>query len=130
MFLLSLAWWFDRVPKQDPTALKMYFIVFLALVIIGAVVRMLSKRRLKDRFALEIASRTATLLVIMGILGLGYWFLAFERIPFLSSRFWLLVWLIGALIWLWSILKFAYKTVPKERDRLNKRKDQKKYFEK
>ncbi len=130
MNLISLSWWFDRGPNQDPTTLKIYFIAFLAMIIVGAVVRMLSKRRLKDRFALEIARRTATLMVTMGVLGIGYWFFAFERIPFLSSRFWLIVWLITGLIWLHSILKFAYKKVPKERERLNQRKDQRKYFEK
>ncbi len=121
-FLSIVHFWFDRFPNQDPTTVKIYFVVFLGLIIAGAGIRMVTKRTQKDRFAREIAHRIASLCVVMGAFGLLYWFMAFQRIVFLSSRFWLLALLVGAAIWATNIIRYATKTVPKERERLSTRK--------
>lgn len=125
----SLAWWFGTIPLYSATTLRLYFIVFLSLIIVGALVRMVSKRRLKDRFQLEITKRLASLLVVIGVLGMWYWFVAGQQIPFLSARFWLPVLVLLTLWWLYKIFVFAKKDVPKERERLHQTKDDKKYFE-
>lgn len=128
MLFLTLNFWFDRVPNQDPVTLKVYFVLFLSLVIIGAVVRLVTKRSQKDRYAREVSRRLATFFVVMGVLGLIYWFFAFERLPFLSSRFWLPGWLIGALYWVYAIVHYATRTAPKERERLHAHGEDRKYL--
>lgn len=126
---LSFSWWFGVIPLYESVTLRVYFAVFLSLMIIGAVVRMVSKRRLQDRFHIEVARRVATLCVIMGFLGVWYWFAAYQQLPFLSARFWLPVWGMGTLIWVWSIVHYATKTVPSERERLAKGVEDAKYFQ-
>ncbi|MBI2476708.1 hypothetical protein HYV72_00890 [Candidatus Uhrbacteria bacterium] len=125
---LTLSFWFDRFPDQNPITLNVYFAVFLGIVIVGAGIRMVTKRSQRDRFAREVARRVATLCVVMGLLGVVYWFVAFERIPFFSSRFWLVVWVIGFIVWLVGVIRHATRVVPKERERLQQQLEQKKYL--
>ena len=121
-FLSIVQFWFDRFPNQDPTTVKIYFVLFLGLIIAGAGIRMVTKRTQKDRFTREITHRIASLCVVIGVFGLMYWFFAFQKIVFLSSRFWLLVILLGVAVWAANIIRYATKTVPKERERLRARK--------
>ena len=128
MDLLSLKWWFGVIPVYDASTLRIFFIVFLSIVIVGAVVRMISKRNFRDRYALEVTRRVATMLVVMGVLGLWYWFVSGQMIPFMSAHFWLVVWVLGILYWTYTILRYALRTVPKEKERTQQCKDKKKYM--
>jgi hypothetical protein len=129
-FLSIVQFWFDRFPNQDPTTVKIYFVLFLGLIIAGAGIRMVTKKSQKDRFAREISHRIASLCVVIGAFGLLYWFVAFQKIVFLSSRFWLIVLLGGVIIWARNIIKYATKVVPKERERLSGRKKDRDYMPK
>lgn len=113
----------------EAMTLRLYFAVFLTLMIIGAVVRMVSRRRLQDRFHVEVARRVATLCVIMGFLGVWYWFAAYQQLPFLSARFWLPLWCVGVLIWVYTIVRYGVREVPAERERLHKSAEESKYFQ-
>ena len=126
---LSFTWWFGTIPLYETTTLRIYFAGFLSLMIVGAVVRMVSRRRLQDRFHMEVARRVATLCVIMGFLGVWYWFAAYQQLPFLSARFWVPVWAMGAVIWVLTILRYAFKVVPRERERLHQNAEDEKYFQ-
>lgn len=116
MELLSLKWWSDLVPLWSATTLRAFFIVFLSLMVIGAVIRMVSRKRIKDRLQLETVRRIATLFVVMGLLGVWYWFVSVQQVPFLSARFWLILWVLGVIWWIWSILRFTRKKVPAMRE--------------
>ena len=129
MDLLSLSWWFNTNPLYSALTLRLFFIVSLSLVILGAVVRMVSKKRIKDALQLEVLRRIATLLVVMGSFGVWYWFVAFQQIPFLSARFWTIVWVICVVAWLLSILRYVKKTVPAQREKRLAAKEQDKYMQ-
>ncbi|MBT6253983.1 hypothetical protein HOI83_02010 [Candidatus Uhrbacteria bacterium] len=129
MDLLSLSWWFNTIPLYSALTLRLFFIVSLSLVILGAVVRMVSKKRIKDALQLEVLRRIATLLVVMGSFGVWYWFVAFQQIPFLSARFWTIVWVICVVAWLLSILRYVKKTVPAQREKRLAAKEQDKYMQ-
>src|SRR3989338_8641951 len=109
MSILTLTFWFDRAPQQEPVRLKLYFILFLAAVIVGAIVRLVTRRQAQDKFGKEIGRRVAVMLVVMGVLGLLYWFAAWQGVPFLSSRFWLLLWDLGFLYWLVVSIRYGVK---------------------
>ncbi|HBU28067.1 TPA: hypothetical protein DEB00_03050 [Candidatus Uhrbacteria bacterium] len=125
----SFVWWFGTIPLYNATTLRLYFIGFLSLIIVGALVRMVSKRRLTDHYQIEITKRLASLFVVMGVVGLWYWFVAGQQVPFLSARFWLPVIGIVTLWWLWTIVRFARKDVPVARVQMHELKDETKYFE-
>ena len=128
MDFLTASFWFRLVPRWNGVTLRVFFIVFIVFVLFGALVRMISKKRIQDRFTLEVVRRVAVLFVTTGILGVAYWFFAWQQIPLFASRFWLLVGLAGVLWYAWEIWKFAKKTVPAERERLHQNKEQRKYF--
>ncbi|MEK7529538.1 MAG: hypothetical protein AAB570_01305 [Patescibacteria group bacterium] len=130
MSFFTLTFWFDRVPHLEPATLKLYFILFLAAVIVGATVRWVTRRKAADKFGKEIGRRVAVMLVVMGVLGLLYWFAGWQRVPFLSSRFWLILWDAGLLYWLVVTVRYAVKIVPQERERLHQVKANRQYFKK
>ena len=130
MSILTLTFWFDRAPQQEPVTLKLYFILFLAAVIVGAIVRLVTRRQAQDKFGKEIGRRVAVMLVVMGVLGVLYWFAAWQHVPFLSSRFWLLLWDLGFLYWIIASIRYGVKVVPKERARLHQATTNRKYFKK
>jgi len=92
-------------------------------------VRMVSRRQLQDRFQVEIAKKFASMLVVMGIVGLWYWFVAGQQIPFLSARFWLPLIVVAILVWILAIVRYVRKDVPAARAQVHSTKDDKKYFE-
>jgi len=130
MRLLTSKFWLEMIPIYHANTLRVLFIAFLSMMIIGALIRMLSKRRMKDKLKLEAARRIATLFVTMGVFGLWYWFVAFEQISFLSSRFWLILWLAGGLIWIVSIIKFIRVKAPDIDEEKKAREEKEKYFQK
>jgi hypothetical protein len=50
----------------------------------------------------------------MGILGFVVLFFFYEGVPFLSARFWLLVWFIGLIAWKVYILIYLFRKIPQE----------------
>lgn len=129
MDMFSFSWWFGTIPLYTGQTLRLFFLVFLTMIILGSIVRMVSKRRLADRFQIEVAKRSASLLVVSGILGLWYWFVASQQIPFLSARFWLPLLAILFIWWAVRIVRYARVTVPAERERLQKTKEVDKYMQ-
>lgn len=119
MDLLSLSWWFNTIPLYGALTLRLFFIVSLSIMILGAFVRMLSKKRISDALQLEAIRRIATLLVVLGLFGVWYWFVAFQQIPFLSARFWFIVWVVWGLVWLCYIVRYIRKTIPEIREKKN-----------
>ncbi|MFA6306538.1 MAG: hypothetical protein WCV70_01445 [Patescibacteria group bacterium] len=61
------------------------------------------------------------------IIGLLLTFFNYEMVPFLSSRFWFLLWAISMLTWLFFIFRIIMK-IPGKRAQLEKEKEFKKYI--
>ena len=61
------------------------------------------------------------------IIGLILFFFAYELLPFLSMRFWFLLWWIGMAIWLGFILRIV-KEIPKIKEQRIKEDEFKKYI--
>ena len=127
--LFDLSFWFSRFP-QPLTAVyeKVFFIIFVAVLVAGVVVRIISNQRERDRYAELIYHKIATLLITMGILGLVWFFFTYEQIPLLGGRFWFLFWVLGTAGWAAGIAIYAYKTVPRLRIEEHQRKEKMKYF--
>jgi len=107
---------------------KVFFVIFVAFLIGGAVVRIVVNHKERDRYVEAIIGRIANLLISMGALGLVWFFFTFEQIPLLGSRFWFLVWLLGLVVWAVYIAIFAYRKVPELRQADHDRKERMKYF--
>ena len=60
-------------------------------------------------------------------LGLLLIFFNYEMVPFLSARFWLLLWAVSMLVWIFFIYRIVIK-IPEKRERLEKEKEFKRYI--
>lgn len=103
-----------------------FLVVFTVMAIVGVVVKIYGVKAGLDKFVRRAVERAGNLLLTMGLIGLLIYFFTFEHVPILSMRLWLLVWLLSALAWVWSIARYVRVDIPAkrelmaERERLNK----------
>ncbi len=107
--LYDLNYWFTIRPDEMSLAFLIGFLVFFVLVFLGTFAMVVYKKKNKDvlskpqrKLYEKIQSACAT----MGVLGLLWLFFAYERVPFLSARFWVLVWLLSVGLWIYVISRY------------------------
>ncbi|MEK7105455.1 MAG: hypothetical protein AAB865_02120 [Patescibacteria group bacterium] len=129
--LFRPAFWFNANPAPLSTAgERTLFIVFAVFLVLGAIIRMVATHRSEDRHVTEVFSRIGRLGVTMGLLGLLAFFFMFENVPLLGARFWLLVWGVGLIVWIVTIVRYIVKVVPAERAEELARQEREKYLPK
>ncbi|MBP9869053.1 hypothetical protein KBC59_00635 [Patescibacteria group bacterium] len=124
---LTLPFWFNPAPPPFlPLVDRLLLVLFVGFVVIGVLAHLARLRGGLEKMTRRAISRAGTLLITMGLFGLLLWAFLYERVSYLSMRFWYLVWL-GILIWwVYSIYKFVFIEIPqkqdqqKERDAINK----------
>lgn len=128
--LIKPSFWFELQPDAlTPSSEQMLFIFFGALVILGAITRILARHRRKDdKHLVAMYKKVGQMLLTMGILGLTIFFFAFERLYFIGARFWFLLWGIGLIVWIVQIVRFAKVTVPAKRQAQLKGREQERYM--
>ncbi len=127
--LVRSDFWFASHPTSLTSSNSRGLLLFFTLLlVVGAIVRLASRRRLTDRYVRETYARIGRMLSTMGFLGLVWLFFAVEQVTFLQTRYWMLVWLIGLIIWAASIWKYAKRTVPAERERHHQNQERMKYL--
>ncbi|MDO8490096.1 MAG: hypothetical protein Q7S47_01615 [bacterium] len=127
--LFSLFYWLSLEPQvlslRGTIILTSFFGFFILLKILG---KMLYIRYKKDLSAPEknFLAKIESMLLTMGFAGLAWVFFAYEGLPFLSARFWFLVWGVSFVIWGYLLLRTALVQLPvqmaaiKEKERFNK----------
>lgn len=127
MNLLSINFWFQMQPDMFiPWVGMTFLVVFTVMAIVGVVAKIYGVKAGLDKFVRRAVERAGNLLLTMGLIGLLIYFFTFEHVPILSMRLWLLVWLLSALAWVWSIARYVRVDIPAkrelmaERERLNK----------
>jgi len=129
--LIHPSFWLNTNPAPLATdAERVLFFVFAVILILGAIIRLVATRRKEDRHVTETFSRLGNSAVTMGFLGLLLFFFSFEGIPLLGARFWFLLWALGFLIWIATIVRYVFKVVPVERKAELERQEREKYMPK
>lgn len=130
MEFLQPSFWFTLQPPIVTEGIgRAFLILFLATFILGIVLRLRARRTKKDdRFAWQINSRAASLLITMGFIGLILSFFGYERIRFLGARFWYPVWILITAVWAYYLWRFAKKTVPKMKESQKEKREREKYL--
>lgn len=127
--LIDWHFWFDLTPTRMASTFEAgFFAIFAFMIIAGAVVRMVVRNASYDKYRGQFLKRIAGIATSTGIVGLVWFFLTFEEIQFFGSRFWFLVILIGAVISVIRVLRFAKKDVPVLQHREQSRADVNKYL--
>lgn len=114
--LFSLSFWFTLQQNAlSPGFARGFFILFALVVIVGAVIRLISRQKKDDRYVKRLYRKAAALAITMGLLGLLWLFFAFEEVYLFGARFWFLIWLVGLGTWIGFTLQFAQKRIPELR---------------
>ncbi len=120
---------FDRYPAEIHL-LTLYVIlgIFIFFFLVGLLFAILASKKEGDKIMAKFFAKTANWGLWSGVIGLFITFLRYERAPYIGMRFWTLAWLIFNIIWLFFVLKYLIKDVPKLKAEREKRKEFEKYL--
>lgn len=120
------AYLFDLRPYTTPGTIKSMLIFFAIMIAIGLAAKIFQTAKKLEKFQSKMLEKIISFFIVLGAVGLGLAWLRYERVQILSGRFWLVVWLIIAALWLYPILKYWIKIAPEAK----KRSEEKKLFTK
>ncbi len=107
--LYDLNYWFTLRPDEMSLAFLIGFLVFFVLVFLGTFAMIVYKKKKKivlSKPQRKLYEKIQSACATMGLLGLLWLFFAYERVPFLSARFWVLVWLLSGGLWIYVISRY------------------------
>lgn len=123
--LLTLKYWLDLRPEPlINLAQKTFISIIIALIILTIITAFLKN---KNSLYRGILKKLYGFCLANSIIGIIFFFLNYELIPFLSARIWLVLWLVIMLGWLIFILK-RLKNIPETKKQLAKDQELKKYI--
>ncbi len=131
--LYDFHYWFSSRPfPLSNRGVYILLFIFVGMIVADIVLRIIARKKRKTRDVLtkRIVSRVCICLETMSIFGLILLFFAFEGIPLLGARYFLLVWGIGLLVWVLSIAHESYVRNPAKRAAAIKKGEFSKYFKK
>lgn len=124
--LFTLKMWFNMQPGIL-TRGAMIAIIGLLVVLFAATVFFVLLKNKKRNLYNRIWQKLYFFSISNFIIGLILFFFAYELLPFLSMRFWFLLWWTGMAIWLGFILRIV-KEIPKIKEQRIKEDEFKKYI--
>ena len=125
--LFSFKFWFNLRPGSLSPAVLKYFFIFIIILIILCFVFWLLKSRDKKSLYNKIWQKLYSFSFTNLIIGLFFLFFVYELIPFLSARFWFIIWGLSMIVWLSFISQILTK-IPKHKKEREKEKEFKKYI--
>jgi len=123
---LSLGFWLNLRPGSLEPIYQKYFIGFILFLFIITFVFWLAKFRKKNLYT-AFRKKLYSFSLINAFIGLVLLFFNYELIPFLSARFWFLLWAAGIIVWLFFIFKIL-AIIPKQKKLLKEEREYKKYI--
>lgn len=125
--LLSLKFWFNLRPEPTTSITQKYFLFFMGLQILIYLIFLLIKRKYPKSLYRKIFSNFSSLFLTSIIIGAFLLFFTYEGVPFLSARFWFLVWFTAIAVWLSFIVRNFLK-IPKIKEQLKAEKQYRQYI--
>lgn len=101
-------------------------VLFSLMAVAGLVIKVYAIKSNLEKYKKRAVHKIGSLFLTMGVVGLLLYFFTYERLPVLSMRIWLIVWLGMIGLWIWSIYKFIKLEIPRvealrqEREKLEK----------
>lgn len=124
---LTLNFWFDLRPSAFMAASLKILLGFILLLIVLAIIAAIGKKRWVKSLYSTFWSSLYNFFLTNAVIGLILTFFNYEMVPFLSARFWLLLWVICMAVWLVYIYKIIIK-IPQKKVLLEKERQFKKYI--
>jgi len=127
--ILTFNYWFNLSPGPFlPLALKILYIFFGLILIIGIASKFVSKKHKNYPPLRNIYQKFYYYLTSMAVFGLILVFLRQQNVYFLSAPFWFIIWLVSALLWLFFIIRYITVKVPKVKEEIELKKEMDKYL--
>lgn len=129
--LFSPSYWLTL----DPPAVwdgagRSLIVVFVGMLVASVVVRRMKLPQAKDRHEAGLYRRVSGMLSVMAVVGIVLFFFSFEQIRLLGARPLYLVWIVGLVIWIAVIVRYAKRDIPGARQREQDRLARDKYLPK
>jgi amino acid transporter len=109
-----------------PIFQKVFFASLAALAAAAVILYFIKKRNEKNLYN-NFWNSLYNFCLTNFIIGIIIYFFNFESAPFLSARFWFLIWGAEMVVWLFFIIRLFLK-IPERKERLEKDKEFKKYI--
>lgn len=103
------------------------FFAFLVILAAGAIIFYFIKKRNEKNLYNNFWGSLYNLCLTNFIIGMIIYFFNFEGAPFLSARFWFLIWGAEIAVWLFFIIRLFLK-IPEKKEQLEKDKKFRKYI--
>ncbi len=126
MNFFTLHYWFNMRPNNFLPIANKSIIGFLVFLVILFFIFSLLKSR-KNNIYVKIWQKLYNFCLTNFFIGIILLFFCYELVPFLSSRFWFLIWGVGMIFWLYIIYK-NLKEIPKLKEKRAKEQEYKKYI--
>lgn len=128
--LLTLSFWFKLAGEPLLPVLYYGFVVFFGLLVLASIVCGVISKKEKRNYILRFGAKyLKNWFLASGLTGFLFLFFNYERVIFLSSRFWYLIWFLAYGLWLIFILK-KIKKLPEKESSLRKQTQFEKYLPK
>jgi hypothetical protein len=125
--LLTFQYWLDLRPASFNGWPLKIILGFIVLLLILTVICSLGKKKWAKSLYAAFWGRAYFFFLTNVIIGLVLIFFNYEMVPFLSARFWFLLWGVSIIIWLVGIYKIIIK-IPQKKAQAEKEKEFKKYI--
>ena len=122
----SLKYWFDLRPEALANTGQRYFLSFIIVLLGLTITSGILKAKQKSLYN-KIWKKFNSFFLTNFIISLLLLFFTYEMVPFLSARFWFLLWGLSILVWIFFIGKEFIK-IPKIKQEIEKEKEYKKYI--
>ncbi len=127
--LMSFSYWFSLTPPALSLGhARVWGVIGLLLIVAAIIVRRMARRQQGPEFLKQPWVRAARLLTTSGFFLWLFLFFRYERIPFFGARFWLLLLIIGDLIWIAVILRHIFIRIPAQRKSWEADREKRKYL--
>lgn len=117
---------FQITPPSD--GLYRYLTIFFSLLILAAIVLTSYYKKSKFKAHRNVKSKLFSNFLTTGIIGLFLIFCRFEQLPYLGSRFLMLILFLVFIIWVLLILQYWILVAPKEIKKERKKENFTKYL--
>ncbi|MBI4239698.1 hypothetical protein HY620_01765 [Candidatus Uhrbacteria bacterium] len=129
--LFTLRYWITTNPGTLSLPTVISFGIFFCLCIAAPFLFTLYYRTQKKVLAKpekRLMQKLKSMCVTMGGLGLVWLAFAYETLPILSARFWLLILIVCAGIWIYAIYGYATKDMKEQLEQIKQREQLSKYM--
>ncbi|MDD4901011.1 MAG: hypothetical protein PHS62_02780 [Patescibacteria group bacterium] len=125
--VLTLNFWFNLRPGVLLGASFKILLGFIVLLAAVAVIAAIGKKRWGQGLYSSFWKSLYGFSLTNAAIGLMLAWFNYEMVPFLSARFWFLLWAIGILTWTFFLLRTVSR-IPQKKARLEKEREFKKYL--